>query len=107
MPERSSQPPDYRFGLRLSERGSVVGVGDGIAWVRGLPSAHLDELISFDDGSTGLVFQLAEHLLGAILLSQQHGLTAGMAVQRTGRRPSSSAISSVSRCTPAARSSTP
>jgi F-type H+/Na+-transporting ATPase subunit alpha len=76
----------YRFGLRLSELGSVVGVGDGIAWVRGLPSARLDELISFDDGSTGLVFQLAEQLLGAILLSQKHGLTAGMAVQRTGRR---------------------
>jgi len=77
---------DYRFGLRLSERGSVVGVGDGIAWVRGLPSAQLDELIGFDDGSTGLVFQLAEDMIGAILLSQRHGLTAGMAVQRTGRR---------------------
>lgn len=83
MPETATP---YRFGLRLTERGSVVGVGDGIAWVRGLPSARLGELIGFDDGSTGLVFQLAEKLLGAILLSQKHGLTAGMAVQRTGRR---------------------
>ncbi len=86
MPEAAGQSPARRFRLRLSELGSVVGVGDGIAWVRGLPSAQLDELISFDDGSTGLVFQLAENLLGAILLSQKHGLTAGMAVQRTGRR---------------------
>lgn len=83
MPDNATP---YRFGLRLTERGSVVGVGDGIAWVRGLPSARLGELIGFDDGSTGLVFQLAENLLGAILLSQRHGLTAGMAVARTGRR---------------------
>lgn len=76
---------NYRFGLRVSERGSVVGVGDGIAWVRGLPSARLDELIGFDDGSTGLVYQLGADLLGAILLSQTHGLTAGMAVHRTER----------------------
>lgn len=75
----------YRFGLRLSERGSVIGIGDGIAWIRGLPSAHLDELIGFEDGSTGLVFQLGKGVLGAILLSQQHGVTAGMSVTHIGR----------------------
>ena len=76
----------YRFGLRLSERGCVAGIGDGIAWIRGLPSARLDELIGFDDGSTGLVFQLGKEVLGAILLSQSRGVTAGMAVQHTGRK---------------------
>ncbi len=76
----------YRFRLRLSERGYVVGIGDGIAWIRGLPSARLDELIGFDDGSTGLVFQLGKDLLGAILLSQTQDLTAGMAVQHIGRK---------------------
>ena len=86
MAEAATARGDYRFGLRVSERGSIVGVGDGIAWVRGLPSARLDELIGFDDGSTGLVFQLGAGLLGAILLSQTHGLTAGEAVRRTGRR---------------------
>ena len=75
----------YRFGLRIDERGSVVGVGDGIAWVSGLPSAGLDEVIRFGDGSTGLVFQLGDKLLGAILLSQTHALTAGMEV-RCGRQ---------------------
>ncbi len=77
---------DYRFGLRLSERGEVVGIGDGIAWIRGLPSARIDELIGFDDGSTGLVFQLGRDLLGAILLAQKHGVTAGMTVTHLGRR---------------------
>lgn len=76
----------YRFGLRLSECGSVAGVGDGIAWIRGLPSVRLDELIGFDDGSTGLVFQLGKDLLGAILLSQSHGVNAGMTVQHIGRK---------------------
>jgi F-type H+-transporting ATPase subunit alpha len=80
-----SAAPAYRFGLRLSERGQVVGIGDGIAWIRGLPSARLDELIGFDDGSTGLVFQLGRELLGAILLAQAHGVTAGMAVTHVGR----------------------
>ena len=79
-------PPPYRFGLRLSERGCVAGIGDGIAWIRGLPSAGLDELIGFDDGSTGLVFQLGKEILGAILLSQSRGVTAGMAVQHLGRK---------------------
>lgn len=79
-------PDDYRFGLRLSELGSVAGIGDGIAWIRGLPSVRLDELIGFEDGSTGLVFQLGREMLGAILLSQTHGVTAGMAVQHIGRR---------------------
>lgn len=81
-----SRHAGYRFGLRLSERGTVSGIGDGIAWIRGLPSARLDELIGFDDGSTGLVFQLDRDRLGAILLSQTHGVTAGMAVRHIGRK---------------------
>ena len=76
----------YRFALRVSERGTVGSVGDGICWVRGLPSARLDELIGFDDGSTGLVFQLDRDLLGAILLAQTHELMAGVTAHHTGRR---------------------
>ena len=76
----------YRFGLRLIERGCVTGISDGIAWIRGLPSARIDELIVFEDGSTGLVFQLGKDVLGAILLSQKRGVTAGMAVQQMGRK---------------------
>jgi len=78
--------PDYQFGLRLSERGEVIGIGDGIAWIRGLPSARLDELIGFDDGSTGLVFQLGRDLIGVIVLTQRHGIEAGTAVTHLGRR---------------------
>jgi F-type H+-transporting ATPase subunit alpha len=76
----------YRFGLRLSEQGRVISVGDGIAWIRGLPSAAMDELLEFEDGSHGLVFHLAADRLGAILLEPTVGLRSGAGACLTGRR---------------------
>lgn len=69
---------DYRFGLRIRQFGSVTSVGDGIAWVRGLPSAAIDDLLHFEDGSRGLVFDLTPQQVGAVLLQQTPALTAGM-----------------------------
>lgn len=68
---------DYRLGLRLSEQGTVVAVGDGIAWIQGLPSAAMDDLVELEDGSRALVFLLAKDVIGAILLQQTDRLTAG------------------------------
>lgn len=76
----------YRFALRVTERGVVTSIGDGIAWIRGLPSASMDELLELDDGSRALVFHLAEDHLGAILLHQTEHLTAGTPAHLTGRR---------------------
>jgi F-type H+-transporting ATPase subunit alpha len=76
---------DYRPRLRISERGSVVSVGDGIAWIDGLPSAAMDEILVFEDGSQAMVFDLMQGRIGAILLHDTEALTAGTAVQRTGR----------------------
>lgn len=89
MPDQPVSPQEsaqYRFGLRIGERGSVAGVGDGIVWVRGLPSAQMDEVLLLDDGSTGVVFQLAGDVLGAVLLSQTDALAAGMEVRRGQQR---------------------
>ena len=58
----------YRPKLRFGECGSVVSVGDGIAWIAGLPSAAMDDVLSFEDGSRAMVFDLTEELIGAILL---------------------------------------
>jgi F-type H+-transporting ATPase subunit alpha len=77
---------DYRPGARVAELGRLESVGDGIAWVSGLPSAAMEEILEFDDGSEGLVFQLNESRVGAILLSEGPELTAGTAVQLTGRQ---------------------
>lgn len=77
---------DYRFALRLAEQGKVAAVGDGIAWIEGLPSAAIDEIVRFDDGSEALVFRLDSRRLGTILLRQGNGLTAGTAACLTGRQ---------------------
>ena len=83
---RSHWLEGYRFGLRVTEQGAVVSVGDGIAWVRGLPSAGMDELLHLADGSEALVFHLGRELLGAVLLHQTERLTAGTGASPTGRR---------------------
>src|SRR3989338_10789383 len=76
----------YRYTLRLSEQGTVVSVGDGIAWISGLPSARMDEIVQLEDGSSALVFHLARNRIGAILLRQTERLTAGTPAFLTGRR---------------------
>jgi F-type H+/Na+-transporting ATPase subunit alpha len=78
--------PDYRFGLRLTEQGTIVSIGDGIAHVRGLPSAAMDEVLRFGDASQALVFSLDPETIGAILLEQGGALTAGAAAFLTGER---------------------
>jgi F-type H+-transporting ATPase subunit alpha len=77
---------NYRFGLRVSEQGTVVSVGDGIAWIEGLPSAAMDEILELEDGSRAMVFQLEDHVVGAILLEQTSRLTAGTIAHLSGRR---------------------
>ncbi len=75
----------YQPGLRIREQGTVVSVGDGIAWIDGLPSAAMDDILLFEDGSHGTVFDLTPGLIGAVLLHDTDALTAGTKVQRTGR----------------------
>ena len=84
--ERQAQWLDhYRAGLRINEVGNVVSVGDGITWITGLPSAAMDDILVFADGSRAMVFDLMEGLIGAVLLHDTEALTAGTTVQRTGR----------------------
>ncbi len=75
----------YRLGLRVSERGRVVSVGDGIAWISGLPSAAIDDVLSFEDGSRAVVFDLTERYIGAVLLHETEALSAGTGVTLSGR----------------------
>jgi len=77
---------DYRFGVRLAEQGWVASVGDGIAWISGIPSAAMDEILELEDGSRGMVFHLGANHVGAILLEQTPRLTAGTTVFLTGQR---------------------
>ncbi|MGZ8911330.1 MAG: F0F1 ATP synthase subunit alpha [Methylococcaceae bacterium] len=71
---------DYQPGLRVIEQGSVVSIGDGISWIKGLQSAAIEDILIFSDGSRGMVFDLNRDRIGAILLYQTDELTAGTTV---------------------------
>jgi len=73
----------YQLNVKLSEVGNVISVGDGIAWISGLPTATLDEIMVFEDGSRGIVFELTEDLIGAVLLHETAALAAGNCVYRS------------------------
>ena len=70
----------YQPGLRITEQGMVVSVGDGITWISGLPSAAIEDILIFADGSRAMVFNLNRELIGAILLYQTEALTSGTLV---------------------------
>ena len=61
-------------------------MGDGIAWVYGLPSAAAEEILHFEDGSRGMVFELQAERLGVILLDPAARVTSGSLVSHTGER---------------------
>ena len=71
---------NYQPGLRISEQGTVVSIGDGISWIKGLPSAAIEDILVFADGSRGMVFDLNRDRIGAILLYETEALTAGTTV---------------------------
>ncbi len=83
LAQQSRWVDQYRPRLRVSEHGEVVAVGDGIAWISGLPSAALSDIIEFSDGSRGLVFDLTDQLIGAVLLHEDPKLASGSQVSHT------------------------
>ncbi|MDH4120809.1 MAG: F0F1 ATP synthase subunit alpha [Deltaproteobacteria bacterium] len=76
----------YQPALRVQEQGRLISVGDGVAWIEGLPSAAMEEILVMDDGSTAMVYHLSERHVGAILLRQTERLSAGTLVRGTGKR---------------------
>lgn len=76
----------YRPALTIEERGRVLSVGDGIAWISGLPSAAMDDILDFEDGSRAMVFDLNETRVGAILLHETGELISGTSVRLTGHQ---------------------
>jgi len=77
---------NYQPGLRIAERGNVLSVGDSIAWITGLPSAAMDDILDLEDGSRAMVFDLTEDRVGAVLLHETSELTAGTPVHLTDRQ---------------------
>ncbi|MCL2452822.1 MAG: F0F1 ATP synthase subunit alpha [Alphaproteobacteria bacterium] len=69
---------------RLEHIGRVLQIGDGVAMVRGLPQARLDELLIFEGGARGLAVDLGDDVIGCILLEKDASISAGSIVRATG-----------------------
>ena len=75
---------DFSGDLETAEVGRVLEVGDGIARVYGLSSAMAGEMVEFQNGVTGLVFNLEENSVGIIILGDYLGISEGDTVRTTG-----------------------
>src|SRR4030042_3551000 len=69
----------------LEEVGTVLQVGDGIARIFGLSNVQSNELIEFENGSKGIVLNLEEDNVGAVLFGASEEIREGDQVKRTGR----------------------
>ncbi len=74
-----------RAAPAVREVGTVVAVSAGVARVRGLPGARSEELLEFEGGQLGMVFNLDRGEVGVILLDDPEDIDAGERVRRTGR----------------------
>src|SRR5437762_13023697 len=75
------------FGQKvaITETGTVLEAGDGIARVYGLESAMAGELLDFGGGVVGLVLNLEEDNVGVVLLGNFEAVREGDVVKRTGK----------------------
>jgi F-type H+/Na+-transporting ATPase subunit alpha len=69
----------------LQEIGTVLQVGDGIARIYGLSQVQSGELIEFENGLRGIVLNLEEDNVGAVLLGASNEIKEGDTVKRTGK----------------------
>ncbi|MCW2305913.1 F0F1 ATP synthase subunit alpha [Rhodobium gokarnense] len=73
-----------KLGPEAETVGRVESVGDGIAFVSGLPDARLDELLRFEGDRYGFALTLDEDRIAAVILDEATEITAGMRVTGTG-----------------------
>jgi len=71
--------------VQLEEVGTVLQVGDGIARIYGLSKVRANEMIEFANGVKGIVLNLEEDNVGAVLLGASQGIKEGEVVKRTNR----------------------
>ncbi|MBI3611362.1 MAG: F0F1 ATP synthase subunit alpha [Nitrospirae bacterium] len=79
------QIKEFHKGVDVQEVGTVLQVGDNIAKIYGLEKAMAGELLEFPGGVYGIVLNLEEDNVGAVLLGQDVGIKEGDLVKRTGR----------------------
>ena len=80
-----TQLADFDKKLDISETGTVVTVGDGVAKIYGLEKAMAGELVEFTGGVTGMVLNLEEESVGVAMLGDDQKVREGSTVRRTGK----------------------
>ena len=80
-----SQIKNYDNKIKLTDTGSVLSVGDGIASVYGLESVMSGELLEFPNKVFGMALNLEEEVVGAVILGDDSSIKEGDLVKRTGR----------------------
>jgi F-type H+-transporting ATPase subunit alpha len=75
----------FDAGVDVSEVGTVVSVGDGIARIHGVERAMAGEMLEFPHGVFGIALNLEEESVGAVLLGHSTAIKEGDRVKRTGR----------------------
>src|SRR5436305_14413473 len=71
--------------LQVNEVGTVIEVGDGIARIYGLRNAMAGELLAFENGIMGQVFNLEEDSIGAVIFGHYLEIKEGDSVKSTNR----------------------
>src|SRR3954453_22429726 len=71
--------------INVADVGTVVEVGDGIARIYGLGNAMAGELLEFQNGAMGQVFNLEEDSIGSVIFGDYLGIKEGDTVKTTGR----------------------
>ncbi len=79
------QLKDIDTSLQFEEIGKVLQVSDGVARMYGLTNAEAGELLEFESGVKGVVMNLEQDNVGAVLLGPTDEIKEGMTVRRTGR----------------------
>jgi F-type H+-transporting ATPase subunit alpha len=79
------QIADFEKKVDVSEVGTVLSVGDGIARVYGLEKCMASELLEFSNGVMGMALNLEEDAVGAVLFGEDSLIHEGDVVKRTGK----------------------
>ncbi len=75
----------FQAPTRTVDVGTVLSVGDGIARLSGLTNARSAELVEFENGTLGIVFNLEADNVGVIIMGESTGIAEGQIVRSTGR----------------------
>ncbi|MFL6739659.1 MAG: F0F1 ATP synthase subunit alpha, partial [Sphingomicrobium sp.] len=78
------QIANFDADAQVSEVGSVLSVGDGIARIHGLDNVQAGEMVEFDDGTKGMALNLESDNVGVVIFGSDTGIKEGSTAKRTG-----------------------